>query len=144
MHEREPDDATHPDTPLHGRPGADVRADRVTAQGLHPIRPAPPGHEAPLVRALAADVTCSVLTTRRAYEDLEREGLISTRQGVGSVVAQIPDEEIRTHRREPVKAALEEAVRAGRRAGLTEEELRHIIEETLQSGETDVYRGGST
>src|SRR5215203_1187908 len=48
MHEREPDDATHPDTPLHGRPGADVRADRVTAQGLHPIRPAPPGHEAPL------------------------------------------------------------------------------------------------
>ena len=104
----------------------------------------PPGTKLPSVRALAANITCSVLTTRRAYEDLEREGLISTRQGVGSVVAQIPDEEIRIHRREPVKAALEEAVRAGRRAGLTEEELRDIIEETLQSGETDVYRGGST
>jgi hypothetical protein len=41
-------------------------------------------------------------------------------------------------RREPVETAFREAVRAGRRAGLTEEELRHIIEETLQRDDTNV------
>jgi GntR family transcriptional regulator len=101
----------------------------------------PPGTRLPSVRALAGYLACSVITTRRAYEDLEREGFIRTRQGMGSVVAEIPEEKMSAHRREPVEAALREAVRAGRRAGLTEEELRHIIEETLQREETNV-RGG--
>ena len=101
----------------------------------------PPGTRLPSVRALAGDLACSVVTTRRAYEDLEREGFIRTRQGMGSVVAEIPEERMSAHRREPVEAAFREAVRAGRRAGLTEEELRHIIEETLQREETNV-RGG--
>jgi GntR family transcriptional regulator len=92
-----------------------------------------PGTRLPSVRALAAYTTCSLLTTKRAYDDLEREGLIRTRQGVGSVVAQITEEEIRAHRREPVAATIKEGVRAGRRAGLTEEDLREIIEEALQA-----------
>ena len=103
-----------------------------------------PGTKLPSVRALAAQITCSVLTTRRAYEDLEREGFIRTRHGIGSVVADIPEEEIRAHRREPVAAALRETILAGRRAGLTEEELRDVIEEALQSAATNVHKGGST
>ena len=104
----------------------------------------PPGTKLPSVRALAAYATCSVLTARRAYDDLEREGLIRTRQGVGSVVAEITEEEIRAHRREPAAVAFREGILAGRRAGLSEDELRDIIEETLQSEETNVHRGGST
>ena len=98
----------------------------------------PPGTRLPSVRALAGDLACSVVTTRRAYEDLEREGFIRTRQGMGSVVAEIPEEKMAARRREPVETAFREAVRAGRRAGLTEEELRHIIEETLQRDDTHV------
>jgi DNA-binding transcriptional regulator YhcF (GntR family) len=60
---------------------------------------------------------------------------------MGSVVAEIPEERMSAHRREPVERAFREAVSAGRRAGLTEEELRNIIEETLQGEETNV-RGG--
>jgi len=101
----------------------------------------PPGTRLPSVRALAGYLACSVITTRRAYEDLEREGFIRTRQGMGSVVAEIPEEKMSAHRREPVEAAFREAVRAGRRAGLTEEELRNIIEEALQRDGTNV-RGG--
>jgi GntR family transcriptional regulator len=104
----------------------------------------PPGTGLPSVRALAADATCSVLTARRAYDDLEREGLIRTRHGVGSVVADISEEDIRAHRREPAAAAFREGVLLGRRAGLTEEELRDTIEEALRAEETDVHRGGST
>lgn len=102
-----------------------------------------PGTKLPSVRGLSSYLKCSILTTRRAYEDLEREGFILTRQGIGSVVAQIPEEKMAAHRREPVERALGEAIRAGRRAGLTEGELREIIEETLQTDDTSVVGGTS-
>ncbi len=45
------------------------------------------GYELPSIRALAADVRVSVITVKRAYLELEREGVIVTRQGKGSFVA---------------------------------------------------------
>jgi GntR family transcriptional regulator len=104
----------------------------------------PPGTRLPSMRALAQDLSCSVITTRRAYEDLEGEGFIRTRQGMGTVVAQIPDEKMAAYRREAVDAAFREAVRAGRRAGLTEEELRDILEEMLQREVAEVHQGGTS
>ncbi len=103
----------------------------------------PAGTKLPSVRALAGDLSCSVITTRRAYQDLEGEGFIRTRQGMGTVVAQIPEDKMSAHRREAVDGAFREAVRAGRRAGLTGEELREILEETLQSADTNVHQGGT-
>jgi GntR family transcriptional regulator len=102
-----------------------------------------PGTRLPSMRALARDLSCSVITTRRAYEDLEGEGFIWTRQGMGTLVAEMPEEKMAAHRREAVDGAFREAVRAGRRAGLTHEELRGILEETLQREDDDV-RGGTT
>ena len=96
-----------------------------------------PGTKLPTIRALASDLSCSVITTRRAYQDLEGEGLIRTRQGRGTVVATIPEEKMSARRREPVEAAFREAVRAGRRAGFTEEELRDVLDETLQRAHAD-------
>ena len=79
----------------------------------------------------------------RAYEDLEGEGFIRTRQGMGTVVAEIPDEKMAAYRREAVDGAMGEAVRAGRRAGLTDDELRDILEETLQREVANVHHGGT-
>jgi GntR family transcriptional regulator len=104
----------------------------------------PPGTKLPSIRALARDLPCSVITTKRVYEDLEREGFIRTRPGRGSVVAQIPEEKMRAHRREPVERALREAVRARKRAGLTGEDLVHILEEMLQTEQTNVHQGGTS
>ena len=113
----------------------------------------PPGTKLPTIRALAVDVGCSVITTRRAYQDLEVEGFILTRQGRGTVVAQIPEEKMSAHRREAVEGAFREAVRAGLRAGLTKEELRDIFEEILeetfqreilQRDESNVHQGGTS
>jgi GntR family transcriptional regulator len=103
----------------------------------------PPGTKLPSIRALARDLSCSVITTRRVYEDLEREGFVLTRPGRGTVVADIPEEKMRTLLREPVERALKEAVQAGRRAGLTEEDLHHFLQEILQTEETNV-RGGTS
>lgn len=93
----------------------------------------PPGTRLPSVRALARDLACSVITTRRAYQDLEGEGFIRTRQGMGTVVAQIEEDRMSRHRREPVEAAFREAVRSGRRSGFGEDELQEIFDETLRS-----------
>jgi GntR family transcriptional regulator len=104
----------------------------------------PPGTKLPSIRALARDLSCSVITTRKVYEDLEREGFILTRPGRGTVVAQIPEEKMRALLREPVERALREAVQAARRARLTEEELHHILQEMLQTEETNVPQGGTS
>ncbi len=112
----------------------------------------PPGTKLPSIRALARDLTCSVITTRRAYEDLEREGFILTRVGRGTVVANIPEEKMRAHRREAVDSALREAIRAGRRAGFTKGELREIFEEILEEileemlhrDDTNFHQGGTS
>ena len=103
----------------------------------------PPGTKLPSVRALAKDLACSVITTRRAYQDLEGDGFIRTRQGMGTVVAEIEEDRMSAHRREPVEAALREAVRAGRRAGFEGLEIREILEEVLQNDETNVKGGKS-
>jgi GntR family transcriptional regulator len=104
----------------------------------------PPGTRLPSMRALARDLSCSVITTRRAYEDLEGEGFIHTRQGMGTSVAEIPEEKMSAHRREAVDGAFREAVRAGRHAGLTEAELRDILDEMLQRDDTRVHQGGTS
>lgn len=95
-----------------------------------------PGTKLPSMRALARDLSCSVITTRRAYEDLEGEGYISTRQGLGTVVAELSEEKISARLRWPVETAFKEAVRAGRRAGFDGEDLRRILEETLRAEDT--------
>ena len=48
-----------------------------------------PGKELPSIRALAADLRVSVITIKRAYLDLETEGVIVTRHGKGSFVADV-------------------------------------------------------
>ena len=51
----------------------------------------PPGKELPSIRALAAALNVSVITIKRAYLDLENEGVIVTRHGKGSEVAKRSD-----------------------------------------------------
>ncbi|MDO4542106.1 MAG: GntR family transcriptional regulator, partial [Bacillota bacterium] len=46
------------------------------------------GDPLPSIRSLAKDLRISVITTKRAYEELEREGFINTQPGKGSFVAQ--------------------------------------------------------
>ena len=60
----------------------------------------PRGHELPSIRVLAADVEVSVITVKRAYLELEREGVIVTRQGKGSFVAEGTDLGAAIRRRE--------------------------------------------
>jgi len=82
----------------------------------------PPGKELPSIRALAAALNVSVITIKRAYLDLESEGVIVTRHGKGSFVAdvnglagELTEAKLDEH--------LNEAAALGRQLGLSEEEL---------------------
>lgn len=97
-----------------------------------------PGTQLPSVRGLAKELACSVITTRRAYQDLEKGGFIKTRQGMGTVVAELGEDQRDVFRREPVDAALKAAVEAGRRAGFSDAELKEMFEEILYKGGGDV------
>lgn len=85
----------------------------------------------PSIRELAQTVKCSVITVKRVYNDLEAEGLLRTRQGTGTYVAQVGDQERDRHRLASVIEALELAVVAGKRVQCTEEELQTMFKEAM-------------
>jgi GntR family transcriptional regulator len=92
-----------------------------------------PGTLLPSYRALAEALLVSVITVKRAYEDLEREGIIHRRQGLGTFVAAHGDDRSRDAARAAATEALSEAARAGVQAGLTDDELQTLLRNALRS-----------
>ena len=86
-----------------------------------------PGQEVPSIRALAAAVRVSVITVKRAYLELEREGVIVTRHGKGSFVAGGVDLPTNLQEQE-LEAHLEAASRIARMLGLSDDELIERLE----------------
>jgi GntR family transcriptional regulator len=91
----------------------------------------PPGLELPSIRALAASVQVSVITVKRAYLELEREGVIVTRQGRGSFVADSAGLSARLHHQE-LDTHLAAAAGIGRRLGLTGDEIEGRLREAIR------------
>lgn len=90
----------------------------------------PPGFELPSIRALAAATRVSVITVKRAYSDLEHDGVIVTRQGKGSFVADQADLSARLRLAE-LDAHLSTATSIGRALGLSDEDLHARLRQTL-------------
>jgi GntR family transcriptional regulator len=86
-----------------------------------------PGAALPSVRILAADLLVSVITVKRAYEELERDGIIFSRQGLGTFIADAGAEETRRAARETARQHLQGAARAAREAGLSEKDLIELL-----------------
>lgn len=80
------------------------------------------GQEIPSIRQLAVTLRISVITVKRAYLELEREGVIVTQQGKGSVVARDTTLSTRLYDKELAKL-IEQVVQLGALLGLTSEEL---------------------
>jgi GntR family transcriptional regulator len=95
------------------------------------------GSQLPSVRDLAGQLLVSLITTRRAYADLEAAGLIRRRQGYGTFVA----EEIAMASREQALSEAREhlanAVGHACRLGLEVGDLRAIFDEVLERQEVD-------
>ncbi|HWY62576.1 MAG TPA: GntR family transcriptional regulator [Rhizomicrobium sp.] len=86
-----------------------------------------PGAALPSVRALAAELLVSVITVKRAYEELERGGIIFSRQGLGTFIADAGAEETRRSGCDAARQHLRDAARAAREAGLSEKDLLDLL-----------------
>ena len=82
----------------------------------------------PSVRAMAKELKISALTVKKAYDNLEEEGMTRTVHGKGTYVTASNQELLQEERRREVEADLEAAVMKGRRSGMTDEELREVLE----------------
>jgi GntR family transcriptional regulator len=90
-----------------------------------------PGTPLPSFRGLAEELLVSVITVKRAYEELEREGLIYRRQGVGTFVSDIAHDRSREVKAERARALISNAVREGIEAGLTGKDLIQMLQDAL-------------
>ena len=86
-----------------------------------------PGDPLPSIRLLARELRISVITTKRAYEDLEREGYIETVAGKGSFVAPQNTELLREENLKRVETHLLEAVNLAKQSGIGLSELSTIL-----------------
>jgi GntR family transcriptional regulator len=91
------------------------------------------GDELPSIRALAISTQVSVITVKRAYLELEREGVIVTRQGKASFVAEQVDLSSQL-RREELDQHLAAAAQIGRELALTAEELIERMRAQMTEG----------
>jgi GntR family transcriptional regulator len=91
------------------------------------------GSMLPSIRNLASDLRISVITTKRAYSELEAQGFIETVQGKGSFVAGGNMELLREERLRHVEELLGKASREAQSAGISLQELHDMLD--LMAGE---------
>lgn len=92
------------------------------------------GQMLPSIRQLAKDLKISVITTTRAYNDLEQEGLISSIQGKGFFVEPKNHELIREKALCEIESSFATAIKVAKMASLSKDEL-HIIFNTIAKEE---------
>ena len=90
------------------------------------------GDALPSIRLLAKELRISVITTKRAYEDLEQAGFLYTLPGKGSFVAAQNPEIHREEALRQVEQHLQNAIDAARRGGIEPEEVRETLNVLLE------------
>ncbi len=88
-----------------------------------------PGEALPSIRYLARELRVSVITAKRAYDDLERDGFVQTTQGKGTFVSLANLDRLREVAMSQIEEKLAEAIGAAKSIGLGLEEFQQIIEE---------------
>lgn len=101
------------------------------------------GEEIPSIRQLAVALQVSVITVKRAYLELEREGVIVTRHGKGSTVAADPLLSPRLYEQD-LAQHLEEAARIGALLTIEEEDLVARLRTTIQAANSSRAANRST
>ena len=94
-----------------------------------------PGDPLPSFRQLAADLVVSVFTVKRAYEELEREGIIYRRQGLGTFVAAKGDQTTRKAKLDRANELLDQAILEAGDAGLSDEEFLQLAARKMKQKE---------
>jgi GntR family transcriptional regulator len=89
----------------------------------------PPNTPLPSIRELAAEIKVSVITVKRSYLELEREGVIVTQQGKGSWVSERVN--LQSLQRRELMQHLEDAARLAASLGVSDDDLRAMLQRYL-------------
>lgn len=95
------------------------------------------GNALPSMRQLAKDLHISVITTKRAYEELEKEGFIYSIVGKGSFVAEQNEELMKEKKLATVEEKLEEVIANSKQLGLSLQEMKEWITILYEENEDD-------
>ena len=85
------------------------------------------GELLPSIRNLAKDLRISVITTKNAYDDLEKEGYIETVPGKGCYVANKNVELIKEEQMQKVESLIDTAVEIAKISGISKEEMENML-----------------
>lgn len=91
------------------------------------------GDALPSMRALAQSLRISLITTKRAYNDLEAEGFIETVAGKGSFVAAQDPQLLREANLKLAEDGIRKAVEVAKRSGIAKEELAEMVDILYES-----------
>ena len=113
-----------------GKPIYEQIADQVKEQIMAGALAA--GDALPSMRLLAKELRISVITTKRAYEELERDGFLENAPGKGCFVAPQNRELLREAQLRRVEEKLTQAIEEARRGAVSLEELKEMLTELYQ------------
>ena len=99
-----------------------------------------PGEMIPSLRGLAMDLQVNPNTVQRAYDELEREGIIVARRGVGLFVADRDMRQPRTEAEKSMLVVFVQSIRTGIEAGLPPERIRAVFDRALDQTLTKATR----
>ncbi|WP_138495038.1 GntR family transcriptional regulator [Paenibacillus pinistramenti] len=97
----------------------------------------------PSIRELAGSLNCSAITVRRVYQDLENEGLLRTKQGTGTFVSKVEEEQRGTYKQTLVQEALEAAIDSAIAVQYSKEELQALFLEMIEKKYKAAGKGGN-
>lgn len=86
------------------------------------------GEALPSIRGLAGDLNVSVITTKRAYEELEKEGLIRSVAGKGFYVCQYNTDYLKEKQLMMLEKRLQEVIDEAKQAGLSCDALKEMVD----------------
>ena len=90
------------------------------------------GEMLPSIRQLAKELKVSVITTTRAYNDLQYEGFVTNVQGKGCYVLAQDNEMLKEQQLREIEECFEKAIVAAKRAQLSREELKNMLDFILE------------
>jgi GntR family transcriptional regulator len=88
-----------------------------------------PGDKLPSIRELSLELKISIITTKRAYSDLENKGYIITRPGLGSFVADINTEKLREDKLTEISNTLLKIIKTSEKFNITQDDIFALIKE---------------
>jgi GntR family transcriptional regulator len=90
-----------------------------------------PGEALPSLRALAIELKVNPNTVQRAYDEMDRQGMIRSRRGVGMFVAERGARSARSRAEESVHDAFAQAIAMARSANLSTKRIQDLFDETM-------------